>query len=105
EHACNFNLWREWAKLETAVAENPYRLPKLRREFAGVALALANQDTPDTSAYADGEIVYRVSKPRHVGLIFHSKKQNRVNELLGVYSERIVNDFLVVAPAKEHYDD
>ena len=105
EHACNFNLWREWAKLETSTDEKPYRLPKLRKEFAGVALALANQDAPDTSLYDDAEIVYRVSKPKHVGLIFYSRKQKRVSELLDTYSERIAADFLAVVPAKERYDD
>ena len=105
EHACNFNLWREWAKLETATEENPYKLPKLRKEFAGVALALANQDQPDTSGYDDEEIVYRVKKPKHVGLIFYSPKQKRVDQLLQVYTERITIDFLAVAPAKERYDD
>lgn len=105
EHACNFNLWREWAKIETATKENPYKLPKLRKDFAGVALALANQETPDTSHYIDDEIVYRASKPKHIGLIFYSKKQNRLEELLSVYSERITADFLATAPAKERYDD
>jgi biotin carboxylase len=105
EHACNFNLWREWARLETATDENPYKLPKLRKEFAGVALALANQDQPDTSHYEDSEIVYRVAKAKHVGLIFHSAKQKKVDDLLQVYSERITLDFLAVAPAKERYDD
>lgn len=105
EHACNFNLWREWAKIEIATDEKPYKAPKLRKDFAGVALALANQDVPDTSHYTDEEIVYRVTKPKHVGLIFYSKKEERVNELLGVYSEKITTDFLAVAPAKERYDD
>ncbi len=105
EHACNFNLWREWAKLETATEEKPYQLPKLRKNFAGVALALANTDAPDTSHYSDEEIVYRVAKPKHVGLIIYSHKQKRVDELLGTYSERITADFLAVAPAKERYDD
>jgi biotin carboxylase len=105
EHACNFNLWREWARIETATDEKPYKAPKLRKDFAGVALALANQDKPDTSHYTDEEIVYRVSKAKHVGLIFYSQKQDRVSELLEVYSERITADFLAVAPAKERYDD
>lgn len=105
EHACNFNLWREWAKLEMSSPEAPYKLPKLRKEYAGVALALANQDKPDTSHYNDAEIVYRVAKPKHVGLIFHSPKEKRVSELLRTYTERITTDFLAVAPAKERYDD
>ena len=105
EQASGFNLWREWAKLETATAENPYQAPKLRRDYAGVALCLANEDAPDTSPYADEEIVFRVTKPKHVGLIFHSPNEARIGELLRIYSERLAADFLAVAPAKERYDD
>lgn len=105
EHACNFNLWREWAKLETATADSPYKMPKLRRDYAGIALALANTDEPDTSHYTDDEIVYRVSKPKHVGLIFYTKKEARLEKLLRTYSDRIAQDFLATAPAKERYDD
>ena len=105
EHACGFNLWREWAKLETATDENAYKLPELRKDFAGIALALANTDEPDTSHYTDEEIVYKVNKPKHVGLIFRSEKQKRIDELISVYTERITNDFLAVAPVKMRYDD
>ncbi|MBL8180309.1 MAG: ATP-grasp domain-containing protein [Blastocatellia bacterium] len=105
ENACNFNLWREWAKLEIATRENPYNLPKLRKEFAGVALALANTEEPDTSHYTDDEIVYRIKKPRHVGFIVHSPKSKRVDEMLKSLTERITHDFLEVAPVKERHDD
>ncbi len=105
EHACNFNLWREWARLETAPAGHRYKTPKLRKDFAGITLALANVNEPDTSHYTDEEIVYKVKKEKHVGLIFHSKKQERIDELMSIYTERITNDFLAVAPVKERYDD
>lgn len=105
EHASNFNLWREWAKLEIATPEEPYRLPKLRKEYAGIALALSKEEHPDTSHYTDSEIVYRVNKPNHVGLIFHSADRDRVQELQDIYSRRISEDFLAVAPVKERYDD
>ncbi|MFN2500924.1 MAG: acetyl-CoA carboxylase biotin carboxylase subunit family protein [Pyrinomonadaceae bacterium] len=105
EHACNFSPWREWAKLETATDQRPYKLPKLRKDFAGITLALANVDERDTSNYIDEEIVYKIKKPKHVGLIFHSTRQKRIDELLKTYSERITNDFLAVAPVKERYDD
>ncbi|MDQ3635945.1 MAG: ATP-grasp domain-containing protein [Acidobacteriota bacterium] len=104
EHAIGFNLWREWGKLETATEENPYKKPKIRKEYAGIALALANQEHPDTSHYADEEIVYRVNKPNHVGLIFHLKSKERLEELLTEYRTRITNDFLEIAPVKERYD-
>jgi len=105
EYASGFNLWREWAKLETSDARHPYKLPKLREDFAGITLALANTDEPDTSHYTDPEIAYRVKKPKHVGLIFASTEQRRIDELLAVYTERISADFLAVAPVKERYDD
>ena len=105
EHACGFNLWREWAKLEIATKEKPYKLPKLRKDFAGITLALAKEDAPDTSHYTDAEIVYRITKAKHIGLIFYSNKQERVSELLDSYAEKIAQDFLAVAPVKEHYDD
>lgn len=105
EQACNFNLWCEWAKLETATPERPYKLPKLRKDFAGIVLALAKVDEPDTSHYTDPEIVYRVAKPKHVGLIFCSSDQKRVDSLMAQYTGRISNDFLAIAPAKERFDD
>ena len=105
EHAAGFNLWREWAKLETSTPENPYIPPKARKDYAGIALALANVEEPDTSNYTDDEIVYRVKKPRHVGLIFSSPQQKRVDELISAYTERITSDFLAVQPAKERHDD
>jgi biotin carboxylase len=105
EQACGFSLWREWARLETATKENPYSAPKIRKEYAGIALCLAKEEKPDTSHYADEEIVYRVKKPKHVGLIFYSPQPERVSELLTVYTEKITQDFLAVAPVKERYDD
>ena len=105
DYASNFNLWREWARLETATAEKPYKPPKTRREYAGVCLALAKEDEPDTSSYDYAEIVYRIKKTKHVGMIFHSPKRQRVEELMTTYSQRIAADFLAVAPAKERYDD
>lgn len=105
EHACGFNLWREWAKLEILHGKKNYAPPKLRNDYAGIALALSKDDAPDTSLYDDDEIVYRVQKAKHVGLIFHSEKYERVSELLEVYAERITQDFLAVAPTKERYDD
>lgn len=105
EQAAGFNLWREWAKLVIADKDNPYKLPKTRKDYAGITLALAKEDQPDTSHYTDSEIVYRVKKPKHVGLIFCSNKHERVSELMQSYADRIAQDFLAVAPTKERYDD
>lgn len=105
EQASGFNLWREWAKLETATAENPYESPKLRRDYAGLVLCLANQEQPDTAHYDDAEIAYRVTKPKHVGFIFHSAKRERIDRLIHDYTARITAEFLTVVPTRERYDD
>ncbi len=105
EQASGMSLWREWAKLEIATPENPYQPPKLRKDYAAVALCLANREKPDTSHYTEQEIVYRVSKPNHVGLIFHSPRRERIEELLTTYTERMARDFLAVVPIKERHDE
>ena len=100
ETASGINLWREWAKLELADSGAKPKL-KPRNEHAGIILSLAKQEHPDTSAYDDPEIAYRVKKKHHAGLIVHSKKHERVTELLNDYAQRFENDFIAVLPPLE----
>jgi len=101
EAATDINLWREWARIEVAAGKQPYQLPPARRDYAGVILSLARQEHPDTSAYADPEIVYRVSKYHHAGFILKSPKPERIQQLLDSYSVRFVRDFLASQPVPE----
>ena len=100
EAASGINLWREWAKLE--ISESGAR-PKLKpgRDHAGIILSLARQEFPDTSAYDEPEIVYRVKKKHHAGLIVRSKSHERVSELLDNYARRFADDFIAVLPPLE----
>ncbi len=101
EAATNLNLWREWARLEVGAGKEPYQLPSTRRDYAGVILSLARQEHPDTSSYSDPEIVYRVTKYHHAGFILKSSKPERIQQLLGSYSARFVEDFLAMQPVPE----
>ncbi len=98
--ASGLNLWREWARIEVNGA-NAARLKPTRHEYAGIVLSLAKQEYPDTSSYDDPEIVYRVMKRHHAGLIVRSKKLDRVEELLGHYAGRFADDFVAVVPPLE----
>ena len=80
EAASGINLWREWAKLELSESPVP-RITPQRKEYAGIVLSLARQEFPDTSAYDDPEVVFRVRKKHHAGLIVRSPKLERVQEL------------------------
>jgi hypothetical protein len=100
EAASGANLWREWAKLE--LSEKPVRrITPPRKDYAGIVLSLARQEFPDTTAYDDAEVVYRVKKKHHAGLIVRSPKLERVQELLASYSSRFADDFAAVLPPLE----
>ena len=101
EAATGINLWREWARIELATREQPYAPPPARRDYAGIAVSLARQEWPDTSPYDDPEIVFRVRKPWHVGLVVRSPDYERTVELLEEYRRRFAEDFLAVAPPEE----
>jgi biotin carboxylase len=96
EAATGINLWREWARLEVLGEE--YALPERRREYGAVIVSLANQEYPNTSAYADPEITYRVQKHHHVGFVLASSSEDRVRALQEEYSRRIGQDFAASMP-------
>src|SRR5215813_3400479 len=98
EAATGINLWREWARLEVEAGKQAYQLPTTRSDYAGVILSLARQEHPDTFAYADPEIVYRVSKFHHAGFVVKSPSYERIQKLLDSYARRFAEDFLATQP-------
>jgi carbamoylphosphate synthase large subunit len=99
EAATNINLWAEWAKLEIIKGENPYELPPQRNDYGGLIVSLAKQESPDTSRYDDAEVVWRMQKRHHAGLIVMSPDRGRVQELLADYTKRFYDDFYTSEPA------
>ena len=104
EAASGLSLWREWAKIELSAGTDAYSVNPGRREYAGIALSLARQEHPDTSLYDDPEIVFRVNKPFHVGLVVRSPDHGRVVDLLHQYQSRFAEDFCAVAPPRERVE-
>jgi len=101
EAAAGVNVWREWARIETGRGLAPYNLPPLRDDYAGLIVSLAREEWPDTSAYDDPEIVWRLNKQSHVGLIVRSADPARVEQLLEAYAPRFAHDFLATLPAPD----
>ena len=99
EAASGLNLWGEWARLEIAYAQGQsYVVAPSRHDYAGILVCLARQEWPDLSDYSDPEVVYRVDKKHHAGLVVASPDPARVEWLLGSYVERFAADFLAVLP-------
>ena len=102
EYASGVNLWREWAQIEIAnLRGEKYRLPQTHSGYAGLINCLAHQEWPDLSGYNDPEVVWRLSKKYHAGLIVSSPDAARVEFLLNSYAERFAQDFLAVLPPKQ----
>jgi len=96
------NLWREWARLEVANLRNEaYALPATFESYAGSVLCLAQTAEPDTAAFDAPEIVYRMKKHHHAGMIVKSEDPERVRELLEQYSEEFAKRFLASLPPPE----
>lgn len=102
EAATGMNLWEQWARVEVAsLRGEQYHLPQHRYDCAGLLICLAKQEHPDLSHYTDPEVVWRLSKENHAGLIVTSPDCARVEWLLDQYSNRFQHDFLAVAPPTE----
>jgi biotin carboxylase len=105
EAATGVNLWREWAKIEIAGEHGSYAAPVPRHDYAGIVLSLARQEEPDTTAYDAPEIVARIRKRHHAGLIVRSSDSTRVERLLDEYADRFSRDFHASAPVPERATD
>ncbi|HEX7175826.1 MAG TPA: ATP-grasp domain-containing protein [Pyrinomonadaceae bacterium] len=101
EAATGVNLWAEWAKIEVRGEAGGYEPPPHRAGYAGIVISLARQEWPDTSPYTDAEIVWRLNKRHHAGLIVASPDPQRVEELLEQYVRRFCEDFFAYAPPPE----
>lgn len=98
EAATGMNLWAEWAKVELAGGKEPYAVPVTRRDYAGLVTSLARQEWPDLSVFADPEVVWRLAKRHHAGVIVASPSRARVAELVERYAQRLIDDFSTSLP-------
>ena len=98
EAATGVNLWREWAKVEIAGEDGSYAPPQAKRDAAGLLISLAREEWPSTEEFRDSEIVWRMRKPWHVGMIVRSTQHARIEELLQQYSDRVQQKYTAFQP-------
>jgi biotin carboxylase len=102
EAATGVNLWREWARLEVcSLRGERYMLPTNYESYAGSVLCLAQTAEPDTAAFDAPEIVYRMKKHHHAGLIVKSDDPERVRELVNECAGEFARRFLASMPAPD----
>ena len=98
-----YTLWREWAKVECQ--EDDYRVAPWRKDYAGLIVSLARQEWPDLSVFSDPEVVLRIKKRHHVGLVWTSPDFARVEQLQAAYLDCVQRDFHASAPAPDKATD
>ena len=96
---------RKRSKIEIAGEYGTYVPPASKGAYAGIVLSLARQEEPDMSAYDDPEVVTRVKKRHHAGLIVSAPEEHRVRDLVESYATRFYKDFHASAPAPERAPD
>ena len=102
ELATGVNLWREWARIEVAnLRGESYRAPEPHALYAGSVLCLAKTADPDTAMFNAPEIVLRLKKHHHAGLIVRSGDPERVRALLEDYAQRFAHEYLATAPVPD----
>ncbi len=94
EAATGVNPWVEWARMVTAQMHGElYTLPPHYEEYGGSVICLARQEWPDLSGYDAPEIVHRLNRHHHAGLIVRSPEAERVKTLVEGYSREFSRDF------------
>ncbi len=102
EAASGINPWVEWARIEvSALFHMEYSLPKPKQLYAGSVICLARQQQPDTSSYDAVEVVQRINKHHHAGLVVCADSADRVETLVQEYSGRFLQEFCAVEPAPD----
>ncbi len=105
EAATGLNLWAEWAKVELDAGRGRYKVTPARAEYAGLLVSLAKQEWPELGGYNDPEVVWRMKKKHHAGLIVRSGSAARVRELIEAYTGRFAAEFMASLPARERPTD
>ena len=99
EYATGINPWVEWARLEVAtLLGKQYALPAVKPMYAGSVICLARQERPDLSSFNAAEIVRRLERHHHAGLVLCAESAERVQGLVEEYSERFLAEFCAFEP-------
>lgn len=103
EHATGVNLWAEWARVEIADARKvPYEVKPDRALHTGLVVCLAKDEHVDLDRFNEPEVVWKLRKKHHAGLIVASPDAARTDALVARYTREFAQDFLAIAPPLEN---
>lgn len=102
EQTTGVNLWREWVRLElAALSEVRYLAPDRRAHHGALLQCLARQEWPDLSGFEAPEVVWRLKRRHHAGLIVASPSFELVDVLAETYRRQLEQNYLAVLPPRK----
>ena len=94
-YGVNGRAWK-WARASSRISCLPFEM-SMPASFC----ALRDRSGRTPVAYTDPEIIYRIAKYHHAGLIVKSPEAGRVDSLLNSYATRFAADFLATQPVPD----
>lgn len=102
EAATGINIWREWARLESALLRNEkYEVEKPTGFFSGLVISLVKDKNPDTTPFKCEEVVKFLPMDYHIGIVFKSADEKRIQQCLEHAGDLITREILNVIPPKD----
>lgn len=99
EAATGINLWREWAKVETAVLnKTSYSLPSARQDYGGLIISLAKEKEPNIDEFQRPELLRPIKMDHHVALLYKSNDPKKIEEALDDAAEKILAHHIQILP-------
>ena len=106
EAATGVNIWKEWAKLESALLRNEnYTIKESKNFSAGLLVSLAKDKHPDTKSFECEEVDRFLKKDYHVGIVYKSDKPEIILKKLEEATEKVTKELLSILPPKEKASD
>lgn len=95
EAATGVNIYREWARVEVALARgSKYGISPSKRDYGGIALCFTTAEHPDMSSFSGPGIVKSVASLHQTGLILKAEKHDKLSKLLQAWADRLRSRFL-----------
>ncbi len=101
EASTGVNLWREWARMESAVINKiPYLVSPSGFRHAGIVITLSKYKDTDSSFLNHPSIVWRLDKEHHVGFIAVTDTRDELLQVVNHYTEIIQRDYSATVPIR-----
>ena len=93
------NLWKEWAKLETAILKGEkYEVQETKKFYGGLLVSLAKEEVPDTRPLVCDEVDRFLSKKYHIGIVYKADKPETVISRLNEAADYITREVMQILP-------